>query len=100
METLGRKHEPRTFNPTLAAKLLAWLGGLVLVLGIAAVTYLISQTYSRSGGLLFGGGQVGRVYTAVTILPSTFIATGVLWGVATLLWTRSPRDDSVRERDA
>lgn len=89
METLGRNREPRTFDPLVAAKLLAWLGGLVLVLGIVAVVYLISQSSNRGGGLLFGGGAVGRVYTAVTILPSTLIATGVLWGVAALLWTRS-----------
>ena len=89
MESLGRDREPRAFNPLLAAKLLAWLGALVLVSGIVAVVYLITQSYNREGALLFGSGAVGRVYTAVTILPTTFIATGVLWGVAALLWTRS-----------
>ncbi len=88
METLGRKREPREFDAVLAAKLLAWLGAIVMVLGVVAVVYLVSQTYNRNGALLFGGGAVGRVYTAVTILPSTFIAAGVLWGVAALLWTR------------
>jgi hypothetical protein len=92
METLGREPKPRTFNPGLAAKLLAWLGALVLVFGNLGLVYLLS-TNERDGFAFGGQGAPGKVYLALATEPMLLIATAVLWGVGALLW-RSNRDEA------
>jgi hypothetical protein len=95
METLGRKPEPRVFNPLLAAKVLAWLGGLVFVLGTGAIVYLISRSHrpSAEDGFFFGYSTEGKVFALVQLMPMVLVATALFWGVAAFLWSRAPRPE-------
>ncbi len=97
MDTLGREANPRAFNPLLAAKVLAWFGAAVLVLGTVGAIYLVTVTGqdSQTGSsfaYLFGRNAQGRVYGLMTMLPTVFSTTAWIWAVAAFLWWRGNAD--------
>jgi hypothetical protein len=95
MERLGREAEPRAFNPLLVAKVLAWLGVAVFVLGTGAVVYLVSRTHrpAAQDGFFFGYSTEGKIYAVVEMMPMVIVAAALLWGVAAFLWSRAPRPE-------
>lgn len=88
MESLGREPKPRSFNPLFTAKVLAWAGGVWLVLGTIGVVYLVSQAGGTDDGFFFGNGAQGRIYALLTLWPGVFTATLWAWAVAAFLWWR------------
>jgi hypothetical protein len=67
----------------------ALLGTLVFVAGWAGIVYLIvTATDHTPIGSLFVGGAAGKIYFMLTMGTSVTTASGVLWGVAALVWRR------------
>jgi hypothetical protein len=71
---------------------LAWAGGLWLVLGTIGVVYLVTQAGGSESGLFWGSSSEGRIYALLMLWPGVFTATLWAWAVAAFLWWRSTAD--------